>query len=189
MTFITRMRDTLSCDMTYSATTNKIDNYNVEILRQQRNPPSFSLALTHTVTHTHLHTTLTHTHNAHTHTHTNTLTLTHRHTHTHTHTLTHSLCISWQGGWWSDVSNSLRSSGIIPIESDMSMLKGKLEDYFNTAQMVHMEQIILKDVEDMTSQTSERIFLNQIGSRMAQDTRAATSKGNSRMGTARNTLR
>jgi hypothetical protein len=87
------------------------------------------------------------------------------------------------------VSNSLRSGGIIPIESDMSMLKGKLEDYFNTAQMVHMEQIILKDVEDMTSQTSERIFLNQIGSRMAQENRVATSRGNSRMGTAKNTAR
>jgi hypothetical protein len=97
--------------------------------------------------------------------------------------------MSWQGGWWSDVSNSLRSGGIIPIESDMSMLKGKLEDYFNTAQMVHMEQIILKDVEDMTSQTSERIFLNQIGSRMAQENKILTSRGNSRMGTAKNTAR
>jgi hypothetical protein len=71
----------------------------------------------------------------------------------------------------------------------MSMLKGKLEDYFNTAQMVHMEQIILKDVEDMTSQTSERIFLNQIGSRMAQENKVLTSRGNSRMGTAKNTAR
>ena len=94
-----------------------------------------------------------------------------------------------QGGWWKDISSSLRNSGTIPIESDMSMLKGKLEDFFDTAQMVRMEQIILKDVEDMTSQTSERIFLNQIGSRKAQDTRAATSKMNSRMGSAKNTLK
>lgn len=89
-----------------------------------------------------------------------------------------------QGSAWVSVSEHLRSAGVQPIESDMAMMNAKMDDYFKAAQMVRMEQTILQDVHDVTAQTTEKIFLNQIASRRSQEIKIASSR-TGRAGTAK----
>ena len=63
----------------------------------------------------------------------------------------------------------MQSSGIHPIESDMNMVQACLEKYTTAAQMVGMEQVILKEVEETRARTSEVKFYNQIAARRMQD--------------------
>ena len=74
------------------------------------------------------------------------------------------------------VSESLRIAGVEPIDSDMAMISAKMDDYFKTAQMVRMEQTILRDIQDVTAQITEKTFLNQIASRKSQEIKMATTK-------------
>ena len=81
-----------------------------------------------------------------------------------------------QGSAWVSVSESLRIAGVEPIDSDMAMMNAKMDDYLKTAQMVRMEQTILRDIQDVTAQITEKTFLNQIASRRSQELKTATAK-------------
>lgn len=81
-----------------------------------------------------------------------------------------------QGSAWVSVSESLRVAGVEPIDSDMAMISAKIDDYFKTAQMVRMEQTILRDIQDVTAQITEKTFLNQIASRRSQEIKMANQK-------------
>lgn len=49
------------------------------------------------------------------------------------------------------------------------MVQARIEDYTTAAQMVGMEQVILKEVEETRARTSEMQFYNQIVARKMQD--------------------
>lgn len=51
----------------------------------------------------------------------------------------------------------------------MAMVQARIEDYTTAAQMVGMEQVILKEVEETRARTSEMQFYNQIVARKMQD--------------------
>jgi hypothetical protein len=50
----------------------------------------------------------------------------------------------------------------------MAMVRSRIEDYTTAAQMVCMEQVILKEVEETRARTNEMNFYNQIAARKMQ---------------------
>ena len=85
-----------------------------------------------------------------------------------------------QGGWWCDISDSLRKEGLRPIESDFTMIKAHLEVYFDASQTVQMEQMCLSELNEISLKNKENDFISQITSRITQDTKTAIIKKNSR---------
>lgn len=63
----------------------------------------------------------------------------------------------------------------------MAMIQARIEDYTTAAQMVGMEQVILKEVEDTRTRTSEMQFYNQIVARKMQDLNSGVSNKTGRM--------
>ena len=57
----------------------------------------------------------------------------------------------------------------------MAMVQARIEDYTTAAQMVGMEQVILKEVEETRARTSEMQFYNQIVARKMQDFHSGVS--------------
>ena len=57
----------------------------------------------------------------------------------------------------------------------MAMVRSRIEDYTTAAQMVCMEQVILKEVEETRARTSEMQFYNQIVARKMQDLNSGLS--------------
>jgi hypothetical protein len=50
----------------------------------------------------------------------------------------------------------------------MAMVRSRIEDYTTASQMVCMEQVILKEVEETRARTNEMKFYNQIAARKMQ---------------------
>jgi hypothetical protein len=50
----------------------------------------------------------------------------------------------------------------------MAMVRSRVEDYTTASQMVCMEQVILKEVEETRARTNEMKFYNQIAARKMQ---------------------
>ena len=63
----------------------------------------------------------------------------------------------------------------------MAMVQARIEDYTTAAQMVGMEQVILKEVEDTRTRTSEMQFYNQIVARKMQDLNSGVSHKTSKL--------
>ena len=67
----------------------------------------------------------------------------------------------------------------------MAMVQVRLEDYTTAAQMVCMEQIILKEVEETRARTSEMKFYNQIAARRKQELNLGPNNKSSKLRTTR----